>query len=105
MLIFVFYVLNKSANSKVPRDPRTMVCCLYVGICFSVAPHHMRDHVVTLAWHMRPHKIRSQIHELTDEAWHVHIRRGLRANIGIFLGMEFWSIAPLYITFPFDTCM
>ena len=26
-----------------------MVCCLYVAICFGVAPHHMPDHVVTLA--------------------------------------------------------
>ena len=43
MLIFVFYALNWSANSKVPRDPWTMVCCLYVGICFGVVPHHMSD--------------------------------------------------------------
>ena len=88
MLIFVFYVLNCSANSKVSRDPCTMVCCLYVGKCFRVAPHHMPDQVVTLAWHTRPHKIRSQIHELTCEAWHVYIRRDLGANDGICLGME-----------------
>ena len=48
----------------------------------------MPDHVVTLAWHTRPHKIRSQIRELTCEAWHVYIRRGLGANVGIFLGKE-----------------
>ena len=65
----------------------------------------MPDHVVTLAWHTRPHKIRSQIRELTYVAWHVYIRRGLGANVGIFLGMDFWSILPLYITFRFDTCM
>ena len=65
-----------------------MVCCLYVGICLGVAPHHMLDHVVTLAWHTRPHKIRSQIRELTCEAWHVYIQRGLGANVGIFLGKE-----------------
>ena len=82
-----------------------MVCCLYVGICFGVAPHHMPDHVVTLAWHRRPHKIRSQIHELTCEAWHVNTRRGLGANVGIFLGMDLLSISPLYITFRVDTCM
>ena len=82
-----------------------MVCCLYVGTCFGVAPHHMPDHVVTLAWHTRPHKIRSQILELTCEAWHVYIRRGLGANVVIFLGMDLWSISPLYITFRFDTCM
>ena len=82
-----------------------MVCCLYVGICFGVAPHHMPDEVVTLAWHTRPHKIRSQIHELTSEACHVHNRRSFGANDGIFLGMDFWSISPLYITFRFDTCM
>ena len=34
-----------------------MVCCLYVGIYFGVAPHHMPDHVVTLARHTRPHNI------------------------------------------------
>ena len=82
-----------------------MVCCLYVGICFEVAPHHMSDHVVTLAWHTRPHEINSQIRELTFEACHVYIRRGLGANVWIFLGMNFWSISPLYITFRFDTCM
>ena len=88
MLIFVFYVLNWSANSKVPRDPGTMVCCLYVGICFGVVPHHMPDHVVTLACHMRPHKIRSQTHELTCEACHVHNRRGFGANDGIY----YWAL-------------
>ena len=82
-----------------------MVCCLYVGICFGVAPHHMPGHVVTLALHTRPHKIRSQICELTCEAWHVYIRRGLGANNEIFLGIDLWSISPLYITFRFDTCM
>ena len=105
MLIFVFYVLNWLANSKVPRDPGTMVCCLNVGICFGVAPHHMPEHVVILACHTRPHKIRSQIRELTCEAWHVYIRRGLEANDGIFLGMDLWYISPLYFTFRFDTCM
>ena len=82
-----------------------MVCCLYVGRCFGVAPHHMPDHVVTLAWHTRPHNIRSQIRELTCEAWHVYIRRGYGANVGIFLGMKLWSILPLYFTFRFYTCM
>ena len=48
----------------------------------------MPDQVVTLAWHTRPHKIRSQIGELTCEAWHAYIRGGLRANVGIFLGMD-----------------
>ena len=76
-----------------------MICCLYVGICFSVVSHHMPDHVVALAWHTRPDKIRSQTHELTCEAWHVYIRRGLRAQVGIFLGMG------LGITFRVDTCM
>ena len=82
-----------------------MVCCLDVGVCFGVAPHHMLDHVVTLAWHTRPHKIRSQIHELSCEACHEHNQRGLGANDGIFLGMNFWSISPLYITIRFDKCM
>ena len=82
-----------------------MVCCFYVGICFGVAPHHMPDHVVTLAWHTRPHKIRSQNGELTCEAWHVYIRRGLGANVVIFLGMDVWYISPLYMTLRFDTCM
>ena len=82
-----------------------MVCCLYAGICFGVAPHHMPDHVITLAWHTRPHKIRSKIRELTCEAWHVCIRRGLGANGGIFLGLDLSSLSPLYFTFRFDTCM
>ena len=66
-----------------------MVCCLNVGICFGVVPHHMPDHVVTLAC----------------EACHVHNRRGFGTNDGIFLGMDLWSISPLYITFRYDTCM
>ena len=32
-------------------------------------------------------------------------RRGFGANDGIFLGMDLWSISPLYTTFRFDTCM
>ena len=68
-------------------------------------PASMPDHVVTLAWHAMPHKIRSQIPELTCEACHVHNRRGFGGNDGIFLGMDLWSISPLYITFRFDTCM
>ena len=82
-----------------------MVCCLNVGICFDVTTHHMPGHVVTLAWHTRPHRIRFQIHEVTCEAWHVYIRRGLGANGGIFLGMDLWALSPLYITFRFNTCM
>ena len=82
-----------------------MVCCLYVGICFRVAPHHMPDHVVLLAWRTRANKIRSQIRELTCEAWHVYIWSGLGATVGIFVGMDLWSISPSYITFRFDTCM
>ena len=82
-----------------------MVCCLDVGICFGVAPHHMLEHGVALAWHTRPHKIRSQIRELTCEAWHVYIWRGLGANGVIFLGIDIWSIPPLYFTLRFSTCM
>ena len=82
-----------------------MLCCSYVGICFGVAPHHTPNHVVTLAWHTRPHKIRSRLCELTCEAWHVYMRRGLGVNGGILLDIELWSISPLYITFRFDTCM
>ena len=82
-----------------------MVCCPYAGICSGVAPHHMPDHVVILAWHTRPHKIESQIRELTCEALHAYIRRGLGAHDRIFLGIDFWSISPLYITFRLDTCM
>ena len=82
-----------------------MVCCLYVGICFGVVPHHMADQVVTLAWYTRPHKIRSEIHELTCKACHVHNRRGLGANDKIFLRMDLWFISPLYVTSRFDTCM
>ena len=81
-----------------------MVCCLYVGICFGVAPHHMPDHVVTLVWHTGPHKT-SGIRELTCEAWNVYVRRGLGANVRIFFGIDLWSISPLYITLQFDTCM
>ena len=79
-----------------------LLICWYM-LC--VAPHHMPDHVVTLAWHTRPHKIRSQIGVLTCEAWHVDIWRGLGAKVGIFLRIDFGSISPLYITFRFDTCM
>ena len=43
--------------------------------------------------------------ELTGETWRVYIRRGLGANVGIFLDMDLWSILPWYNTFRFDTCM
>ena len=49
--------------------------------------------------------MRSQIHELTCEACHVHNWRGFGANDGIYLGMHLRSILPLYITLRFDTCM
>ena len=82
-----------------------MVCCLYVDGCFGVAPHHMPDHVVTLAWHSGPHKIKSQVRELTCEAWHGYIQRGLGVNVGTFLGINLWPESPFYLTFRFDTCM
>ena len=82
-----------------------MVCCLYVGKSFSVVPHHMLDQVVTLAWHTRPQKIRSQTHELTCEACHVHNWRGFGVNEGVLLGIDLWSIWAWYTTFRFDTCM
>ena len=82
-----------------------MVCCLSVGRCFGVVPHHTPDHMVTLAWRTRPHNIRTQIHELTCEACHVHNPKGFGANDGIFLGIDLWSISTLYITFRFDICM
>ena len=50
-------------------------------------------------------QIRSQIRELTCEAWHVYIRRGFGANDEIFLGMDLWSISTLYIILRVDTCM
>ena len=49
--------------------------------------------------------MRSQMRELTCEAWHVYVRRGLGTNVGIFLDMDLLSISPLYITFRVDTCM
>ena len=58
-----------------------------------------------MAWHTRPHKIGSQIRELTCDARNVYIRRGLGANVGIFLGMNIRCIAPLYITFRLATYM
>ena len=82
-----------------------MVCCLCVGISFGVVPHHMLDHGVTLAWHTRPHKLGSQIRELTCEALQAYFRRGSGANVGIFFGIDIWYISPLYITLRFDTCM
>ena len=33
------------------------------------------------------------------------VHKWFQANVGIFLGMDRWSISPLYITFRFDTCM
>ena len=54
-----------------------LICWHMLG----VTPHHMPDHVDTLAWRTRPHKIRSQIRELTCEAWHVYIRTGFGANV------------------------
>ena len=74
-------------------------------VCLKALEKHFFLLVVTLAWHTRPHKIRSQTHELTCEACHVHNRKSLGANVGIFLGMDLWSISPLYITLRFDTCM
>ena len=82
-----------------------MVCCSYVGICFGVEHHHMPDRVLHLAWRPKDYKIRSQIHELTCEACHVHNQRSFGANDGIFLGMEVWSVSPLYIISRFDICM
>ena len=95
-----FFLQCQRRHPELPKIPTY----LPVPICFGVAPHNMPDHVVTLAWRTRPHKIRSQIHELTCEACHVHYRRGFGANDGIFLGMDLWYISPLYITSRFDTC-
>ena len=80
---------------------KVLICWQMLWCCTS----RYAGSVVTLAWHTRLHKIRSQTHGLTCEACHVHNQRGFRANDGTFLGMNLWSMSPLYTTLRFDTCM
>ena len=47
----------------------------------------------------------STTRKIKPQTLNLYIRRGLRANVGIFLGMDLRSISRMYITFRFDTCM
>ena len=73
-----------------------MVCSSYVGICFGVEHHHMPDRVLHLAW--------SQNHGLTWAVRGAHIGRGFEGKVGMYMGIDLWSISSMNFRLRFPAC-
>ena len=72
-----------------------MVCCSYVGICFGVEHQHMPDCVLHLAWHTKDYKNWSQDHGLTWAVRGARIRRGFEGKMGMYMGIDLWSLSSM----------
>ena len=72
-----------------------MVSCSYVGIWGGVEHHHMPDRVLHLAWRTKDHKNWSQDHGLTLAVHGAHIRRGFAGKVGMFMGIDLWSLSSM----------
>ena len=81
-----------------------MVCCSYVGMCFGVEHHHMPDRVLHLAWCTKDYKNWSQDHGLTWAVRGAHIRRGFESKVGMYMGIDLWSISSMNIRLRFHAC-
>ena len=104
LLIFAFCVLTWSANSKKPMESRTVVYCSYVGICFGVEHNHMPDRVLHLAWRTKDYKNWSQDHGLTWVVRGAHIRRGFEGKVGMYMGIDLWSLSSMNTRLRFHAC-
>ena len=81
-----------------------MVCCSYVGICFRVEHHHMPDRVLHLAWRTKDHKNWSQDHGLTWAVRGAHIRRGFEGKVGMYNGIDLWSLSSMNTRLRYGAC-
>ena len=81
-----------------------MVCCSDVGICFGVEHHHMADRVLHLAWRTKDHKNWSQDHGLTWAVCGAHIRRGFEGKVGMYMGIDLWSLFSMNTRLGFHAC-
>ena len=72
-----------------------MVCCSYVGRCLGVEHHHMPDRALHLAWRTKGYKNWSQDHGLTWAVRGAHIRRGFEYKVGIYMGIDPWSLSSM----------
>ena len=78
-----------------------MVCSSYVAICFPVEHHHMPDRVLHLAWRTKDYKNWSQDHGLTWAVCCAHIRRGFEGKVGMYMGIDLWSLPSVNTTLCF----
>ena len=64
----------------------------------------MPDRVLYLAWHTKEYKNWSQDHGLTWAVRGAHIRRGFEGNMGMYTGIDLWSISSMNIRLRFHAC-
>ena len=81
-----------------------MVCCSYVGICFGVEHHQLPDRVLHLAWRTKDYKIWSQDHGLTWAVGGAHIRRDFEGKVGMYMGIDLWSLSSMNTRLRFHAC-
>ena len=81
-----------------------MVCCSNVGICFGVEHHHMPDCVLHFAWRTKDYKNWSQDHWLTWAVRGAHIRRGFEGRVGMYMGIDLWSLSSMNTELQFHAC-
>ena len=81
-----------------------MVCCSYAGICFGVEHHHMPDCVLDLAWRTKDSKNWSQDHGLTWAVRGAHIERGFDIKLGMYVGIDLWSLSSMNTGLRFHVC-
>ena len=81
-----------------------MVCCSYVDICFGVEHLHMPDRVPHLAWRTKDYKNWFQDHGLTWAVRGAHIRRGFESKVGMYMGIDLWSLSCMNIRLVLHAC-
>ena len=64
----------------------------------------MPDRVLHLAWRTKDYKIWSQDYGLTGAVRGAHIRRGSESKVGIYMGIDLWSLSSMSTKLRFHAC-
>ena len=64
----------------------------------------MPDRVLHLAWRTKDYEKRSQDHGLTLAVCGAHIRRGFEGKVGMYIGIDLWSLSSMNTGLRFHAC-
>ena len=64
----------------------------------------MPDRVLHLAWRTKDYKIWSQDQGLTWVVRGAHIRRGFEDKVGMYMGIDLWSLSSMNTRLRFYAC-